>query len=183
MKPAAEEGYCCVCLNSRGINNEMTSPMPFTGMNHNDLKVALGAIVNRYPNSPIYMVGTSFGGNYLLRYFLRSDPIPNIRGLVTLAPPLNVTKVVEDMASVYQKFFVRRYIYETVTKHEQMKFWEEAGFVDMEKVKASQDLNEFHSHLTCKILGFSSAKEIFDEFSISDQEIKSLKMNTLMMLS
>lgn len=32
MKPAAEEGYCSVCLNSRGVNNEMTSPMPFTAM-------------------------------------------------------------------------------------------------------------------------------------------------------
>jgi predicted alpha/beta-fold hydrolase len=41
MKPAAEEGYCCVCLNSRGINNEMTSPLPFTGMTFTDLEIAL----------------------------------------------------------------------------------------------------------------------------------------------
>ena len=80
-----------MCLNSRGINNEMTSPMPFTGMTHTDLKIALEAIVSRYPNSPIYMVGTSFGGNYLLRYFMRESPMANIRGLVTLAPPLRVT--------------------------------------------------------------------------------------------
>ena len=111
MKPAAEEGYCCVCLNSRGINNEMTSPMPFTGMSFSDLKIALNAIVSRYPNSPIYMVGTSFGGNYLLRYFIRQSPLAQIRGLVTLAPPLNVTQVVDDMSSVYQKFFVKRYIH------------------------------------------------------------------------
>jgi len=56
------------------------------------------------------MVGTSFGGNYLLRYLLRSESKYNIKGLVTLAPPLNVGKVVEDMGSVYQKFFVKRYI-------------------------------------------------------------------------
>jgi predicted alpha/beta-fold hydrolase len=37
MKPAAEEGYCCVCLNSRGVNNEMTSPLPFTGMKFGEL--------------------------------------------------------------------------------------------------------------------------------------------------
>jgi predicted alpha/beta-fold hydrolase len=110
MKPAAEEGYCCVCLNSRGINNDMTSPLPFTGMTHDDLEVALSMVAGRYPNSPIYMVGTSFGGNYLLRYFLRRQPLPNIRGLVALAPPLNVSRVVDDMGSVYQKFFVKRYI-------------------------------------------------------------------------
>ena len=109
----------------------MTSPMPFTGMTFSDLKIALNAIVSRYPNSPIYMVGTSFGGNYLLRYFMRESPIPNIKGLVTLAAPMNVGQVVDDMSSVYQKFFVRRYIYETVTKHEQMNFWSESGIVDM----------------------------------------------------
>ena len=40
------------------------------------------------------MVGTSFGGNFLLRYFLRRNPSNSIGGLVVLAPPLNVTKVV-----------------------------------------------------------------------------------------
>ena len=123
MKPAAEEGYCCVCLNSRGINNEMTSPMPFTGMDHSDLEVALQSVTARYPNSPIYMVGTSFGGNYLMRYFLHCKPLPNIRGLVTLAAPLSVNRVVDDMHSVYQKFFVKRYIEETVIRHRQMDFW------------------------------------------------------------
>ena len=157
--------------------------MPFTGMTHHDLEVALSSITSRYPYSPIYMVGTSFGGNYLLRYFLRRQPLANIKGLVTLAPPLNVTQVVEDMSSVYQKFFVKRYIAETVSKHKEMNFWEESGLVDMEKVKSSQNLNEFHTHLTSKILGFPSAKEIFDEYSISEEELSQLSVETLMMLS
>ena len=88
----------------------MTSPLPFTGMTHTDLEVALNTVVDRYPKSPIYMVGTSFGGNYLMRYFLKSKPLQNIRGLVALAAPLSVSRVVEDMHSVYQKFFVKRYI-------------------------------------------------------------------------
>lgn len=88
----------------------MTSPHPFTGMNHIDLEAALKHITNRYPMSPIYMVGTSFGGNYLLRYLLRCKPISRIESLVVLAPPLNVTRVVEDMGAVYQRFFVKRYI-------------------------------------------------------------------------
>ena len=41
------------------------------------------------------MVGTSFGGNYLIRYFLRRKPSKNIGGLVVLAPPLNVGRVVD----------------------------------------------------------------------------------------
>lgn len=55
-------------------------------------------------------MGTSFGGNYLMRYLLRQQRAANIKGLVVLAPPINVTKVVEEMGSVYQRFFVKRYI-------------------------------------------------------------------------
>jgi predicted alpha/beta-fold hydrolase len=56
------------------------------------------------------MVGTSFGGNYLMRYLIRHKPIFNIKALVVLAPPINVNKVVSEMGSVYQRFFVKRYI-------------------------------------------------------------------------
>jgi predicted alpha/beta-fold hydrolase len=99
-----------VCLNSRGINNEMTSPIPFTAISYHELEVALERVAGYYPRSPIYLVGTSFGGNYLLRYLIRGQPKVNIAGLVALAPPLRVRRVVEDMGSVYQKFFVKRYI-------------------------------------------------------------------------
>lgn len=56
------------------------------------------------------MVGTSFGGNYLMRYFLRSKPLQQVKALVTLAPPLDVGQTVEQMGSIYQRFFVKRYI-------------------------------------------------------------------------
>lgn len=81
-----------------------------------------------------------------------------MKALVALATPINVTKVVEDMGTVYQKFFVKRYIEETVLKHPQMKFWEDAGFVNMKEVKSSQNLMEFHTYLTAKIIGYPSAK-------------------------
>jgi predicted alpha/beta-fold hydrolase len=37
MGEAAIDGYKSVCLNSRGINNEMTSPVPFTACEHGEL--------------------------------------------------------------------------------------------------------------------------------------------------
>jgi predicted alpha/beta-fold hydrolase len=57
------------------------------------------------------MVGTSFGGNYLMRYLIKNKINVNIKGLIALAPPIDVSQVVEDMGSIYQKFFVKRYLY------------------------------------------------------------------------
>lgn len=51
VRPAAEEGYCCVCLNSRGVNSEMTSPVPFTALKYGDLEKALERVTEYYPNS------------------------------------------------------------------------------------------------------------------------------------
>jgi len=79
-------------------------------MGYGEIESALERITSHYPHSDIYMVGTSFGGNYLLRYLIRGQPKFNIKGLVALAAPLNVGQVVADMGSVYQKFFVKRYI-------------------------------------------------------------------------
>lgn len=166
MRPAAEEGYCCVCLNSRGVNNEMTSPIPFTAIDFEELETALERVSHYYPSSKIYMVGTSFGGNYLMRYLMRQEVRFNIGGLVALAPPINVNRVVADMGGVYQKFFVKRYIEDTVCRHPQMQHWADVGLVDMNRVKASQSLTEFHTHLTARILGLPSARELFEQYTI-----------------
>ncbi len=88
----------------------MTSPIPFTAIEHNELGAAIERVQVYFPKSPIYLVGTSFGGNYLIRYLLKNQP-ENIKGLIALAPPFNVSKVVDDMSTVYQRFFVKRYVY------------------------------------------------------------------------
>jgi len=56
------------------------------------------------------LVGTSFGGNYLIRYLLKHKR-KNIKGLVALAPPFDVKQVVDEMPPIYQRFFVKRYIW------------------------------------------------------------------------
>lgn len=145
----------------------MTSPMPFMGLEYDELEAALMKVSSRYPESEIYLVGTSFGGNYLMRYLMRKKVSAKIKGLVALAPPINVSEVVDQMGSVYQKFFVKRYIEETVTKHPQMLHWERIGLVDMKKVKNSQNLREFHNNISAKILGLPSCEDMFRQYTIS----------------
>ena len=41
----------------------------------------------------------------------------------------------------------------------------------MKTVVNSQNLMDFHTNLTAKIIGYPSAKQIFDEYSISEKEI------------
>ena len=128
------------------------------------------------------MVGTSFGGNYLLRYLSKNNR-SSIQGLISLAPPIDVNQVVRDMPFIYQHFFVKRYIEEIVTRHEKMKFWNDIGIVDLEKVKKSRKLADFHSELTVKILGLNSIDELFDIYTIKEEDLQNIKVPTYMMLS
>lgn len=127
------------------------------------------------------MVGTSFGANYLARYLLRSNR-PSVKGFVGLAAPFNVNSVVSDMGPVYQKFFVKRYIEETVKKHPQMKYWENIGLVKMSEVFKAKNLSEFHNSITVKIVKEKDADSLFKRYSIGpeigDLRIPSLFMNS-----
>ena len=101
-----------------------------------------------------------------MRYLSKNHNRKSIRGLIALAPPIDVKQVVCDMPFIYQNFFVKRYIEEVVTKHQQMNFWKQIGVVDIDRVKKTRKLEEFHSELTVKILGLNSIDELFDIYTI-----------------
>jgi predicted alpha/beta-fold hydrolase len=61
-------------------------------------------------------VGASFGGNYLIRYLINQKR-SSIKGLVALAPPFDIKQVIDEMPPMYQKFFVRNYINNSVVRH------------------------------------------------------------------
>lgn len=159
----------------------MTSPMPFTAIDFHELEEALTLIERRYPRAPIYMVGTSFGANYLSRYLLRSNR-PSVKGLVALATPFDVNNVVTEMGAVYQKFFVKRYIEETVKKHPQMQHWQDIGLVDLAEVYRARTLSEFHQSITVKIVKERDVESLFRRYSIGP-EISELKIPSLFMNS
>lgn len=71
-----------------------------------------------------------------------------------ISPPFDVKYVVDGMNMWYQKFFIKSYIKNTIEKHELMKFWWNAGIVDLEELKKSKNLREFHNRVTVKIMGF-----------------------------
>lgn len=79
-----------------------------------------------------------------MRYLSKNNR-SSIKGLITLAPPIDVRQVVCDMPFIYQNFFVKRYIEEVVTKHQHMNFWKDIGLVDLDKVRKTRKLVEFHT--------------------------------------
>ncbi len=120
-KLSKEKGFTCVCMNSRGFNSIMTSPVPFVGIDFHELEETLQRVKTYYPKRPIHMVGMSLGGNYLMRFLLKygRDHVytENIKSLSLCCPPFDVKYVIYNMNKTYQKYFTRYYIDYMVVRH------------------------------------------------------------------
>ena len=64
-----------------------------------------------------------------------------------------------------------------------MNFWWENGLVDLELLKQSKNLREFHNRITIKILGFENEDDLFDHFKIKDEALEDLDIKTLVLTS
>ncbi len=82
----------------------------------------------------MHVIGTSLGGNLVLRYFLKHY-INNVKSLSLISAPFDVKHAIDNMHPLYQKFFIKSYIQNSVCRHEQMKFWWENKIVDLDHLK------------------------------------------------
>jgi len=117
----------------------MTSHIPFTGFDFHEIDKVILEIQLLYPENPLYLIGTSLGGNYLMRYLMAHQE-KNVNGLVLISPPFDIRHVMDQMNMTYQKFFIKSYLQNTILRHDHMKYWWENGMVDLESLKKSQNM-------------------------------------------
>lgn len=87
----------------------MTSPIPFVGYSFHELEESIKRVQIHYPKSHLHVIGTSLGGNFVLRYFLKHKNI-NVKSLSLISAPFDVKYVIDNMHPLYQKFFIKSYI-------------------------------------------------------------------------
>lgn len=94
----------------------MTSPIPFVGYSFHELEESIKRVQIHHPKSNIHVIGTSLGGNFVLRYFLKYHNI-NVKSLSLISAPFDVKYVIDNMHPLYQKFFIKSYIQNSVCRH------------------------------------------------------------------
>ncbi|KRX06357.1 hypothetical protein PPERSA_04970 [Pseudocohnilembus persalinus] len=100
VRTCQKNGFRVVAYNSRGVNNQMTSPMPNNGVDLSDLDIALNKVKERYPEAPVFAVGTSFGGNQILRWTAQQQKENGycfLKGVIGLSVPFDVQNVMNNM--------------------------------------------------------------------------------------
>lgn len=183
VEDASRRGYRVVVMNQRGVNQTLTSPKTFHGGQIEDLAVGIEHIRKNYPNAPIVAIGTSFGGNQLLRYLSRVENKTNILGAVLLSPPFNIDDIVNHIEkTVYEDFFIKKYFEQNfLPNYEVLQSLKETHGINFEEVLKIKSLRDFHQIFTVKVFEHKDVEEYFSTIRIHDSHIKNIKVPMLVM--
>lgn len=180
-----EQGFTTVVFHNRGVNGTLlTTPEPFSGVKLEDIDSTIQHIKKSNINVDLYGVGLSLGGNLLLRYAASKQKNVEFKGLVAIATPFNINICLKNLKFIYEKFFLKRYIHQTLIPNlEVLKILEKTHNINFDQVLKAKNLKEFHEMFTVKAFGFKNVEEYFDSAKINEEHIKKISVPTLLLHS
>lgn len=173
VEDGVKRGYRVAVLNQRGINQPLTSPKTFHGGLIEDLAVGIEQIRKNYPDAPLMAIGTSFGGNQLLRYLSQEENKKNILGAVLLSPPFSSDSVADHIQkTVFETFFIKHYFEKCLLPNfDMLQSLKESHGVNLEEVLKQTDIREFHKTFTMKMYGHKDIEDYFKTMRIHKSHI------------
>jgi len=185
VNAASRKGYRIVVMNQRGINQPLTTPLPFHGGHHKDLEFTINHVKKKYPRAPIVAVGTSFGGNQLMRYLGEMTHKRDFEAGVLLSAPFDLEECLQGVEkTVYEEFFIKSYFEKTFLPHidtyQSLANTHDIRVEDILKVKS---LRDYHSLFTVKLYDHKDVQDYFIHSKIFDSHINNVKIPLLVLHS
>lgn len=126
---------------------------------------------------PVFMVGFSLGGNFVLRILEKcvSVPFPNLRHAVSISPVLNpeASTMQIDRIAFIRKYFLSKWRRSLVKKQELFP-----NLYDFENVMDLKSIQAVTDALLEKYSDFDSAQDYFRAYSIMGSAIKNVNIPT-----
>ena len=111
----------------------------------------------------------------------KKDDVP-YKALVAIATPFDLEICINNIGWVYQKFFLKRYIDETVRPNlEILRRLEKTHNIDFDKILQVKSVEEFHEIFTAKVFGYKNAREYFRAAKINKNHIENIKIPTFLL--
>lgn len=180
---AQKRGFRVVVFQHRGVNQPLSTPLPYHGGLLDDISFAIDHVKAKYPNAKLLAVGNSLGGNQLLRYLAQTGEDCPFESAVALGSPWDVNNCVDEMAgTVYEKFFIKKYTKNTVDCHRNVlgELTKTHG-IDLDHVMATNTLRSFHDSLTVKVYNYKDSYELFGTLLVTKEMIQNIKVPTLVL--
>ena len=186
MKAFKKEGYTTVLMHFRGCaTNENRLARCYHSGETNDAKEWIASLETRYPNTPLFAIGYSIGGNMLLKLLGEYQDNSPLQKAISISAPLQLDICANRMDRGFSKFYqyhlmknLKKSLLAKYKKHDMKSI---IG-VDENEVKNMRSFWEFDNAYTAPIHGFKTAKNYYKKSSARGY-LKSIKTKTLIIHS
>ena len=186
MKALKLEGYTSVLMHFRGCaTNENRLARCYHSGETNDAKEWIATLEKRYPNTPLFAIGYSIGGNMLLKLLGEYGDKSPLRGAVSISAPLQLDICANKMNRGFSKFYqyhlmknLKRSLLAKYKRHDM----ESIIGVDEKRVEDMRTFWEFDGIYTGPIHGFKNAQNYYQKSSAKGY-LKSIRAETLIIHS
>lgn len=154
----AKHGWNAVVINHRGLGGiSVTSDCFYNAGWTEDVREVIGYLHRKYPNVPLFAVGTSIGANILVKYLGEEKESTAIAGAAAVCSPWDLL-IGERFISrkLIQKVYDRAIAFglQAYAQLHQARFTRLANW---EGIKKSRSIRDFDNHATCLVGKFETA--------------------------
>ena len=182
MRSLDAQGFDSVLMHFRGCSGKPNLlPRAYHSGDTADAKAWIEYIYKNYPNTPLYAIGYSIGGNVLLKYLGEEKENTPLKSAVSISAPMDLSVCAEVISKGFAKNYekhllkpLRASLKEKFDTHELSHLLK----LEKEEIKSIKTIEEFDEHYTAPIHGFTSAQDYYAQCS-SKQFLKYISIPTL----
>lgn len=186
MKELSENGFATVLMHFRGCaGKENNLPRSYHSGETLDALSWLSLLKKRYPNSKLFGVGYSLGGNMLLKLLGEDSSRKILNAAVSVSAPLELDTCADKMNKGFSKFYqhillkeLKKALSKKFDKHPMHKYIK----IKKQEIKNLKTFWDFDGAYTAPVHGFESAQDYYTKCS-SKQFLKDIKTDTLIIHS
>ncbi len=182
LKAVHDHGWRGVVMHFRGCSDEPNRlPRSYHSGETGDLAHVVDLLHRREPETPLFVVGFSLGGNVLLKWLGQTGAQTPVNAAVAVSVPFllaeSAKRLDQGFSRVYQWGLMRSMRDAVAEKRRRMKLP-----LKIEDLSALRTFRDFDEHITAPLHGFNGADDYYERSS-SRQYLKGIQVPTLIIQS
>ena len=155
---ARYSGFRVVLCVRRGHGDlPLTAPRINTMGDTSDLREQIEIIQQRFPQSPLYAIGSSAGSGLLVRYLGEAGDDTPVKAAMAFCPGYNIEVAFQRSHSFYSRMMAKKLIRQFITSHVP----DFSGLRTYEQCIQADNLHDFHQNLY-EFAGFATLQDFMD---------------------
>jgi len=186
MRELSKNGFASVVMHFRGCSGtENKLPRSYHSGDTKDALSWINTLHKEYPNSKLFGVGYSLGGNMLLKLLGEQSDSSLLSAAISVSAPMQLDICADTMNKGFSKFY-QYILLKDLNKHLSKKFdthpMQKFLSIKKEDIKKLNTFWKFDEAYTAPIHGFKSAQDYYTKCS-AKQFLKDIKTPTLIIHS